>query len=116
MANPNPNPETRFAPGNAGGGRNPSKRKAGEKCWDALLADFQVHGVEAIIAYREANPMGYVNLVASGLPLEKDITVRTGELLSLEQAAQMAEEMVESAKRTTAGTSSADPLRHSEPA
>lgn len=118
MANPKPTPSpaTQFKPGNAGGGRNPSKRKAGELCWDALFEDWQINGAEAIVAYRTANPGGYVQLVASGLPTEKEITVRTGELLSVEQAAEMAEAMIESAGRTTAGTSSAGPVRNSEPA
>lgn len=45
-----------------------------------------------------------------------DATIRTGPLLSVAQAAEMAEAMIESAGRTTAGAGSPSPVRHSEPA
>src|SRR5215471_11171451 len=71
--NPNPSPATRFKPGQSGnpqGRTNHAKREAGERCWKALLADFIAEGEAAIARFREANPGGYVQLVASGLPSE----------------------------------------------
>ncbi len=107
MANPSiatAGTATRFAPGNAGGGRNPAKRAAGQACWEALLADFGEHGVQAIIDMRTAKPEQYVSLVASGLPAEKaiDLTVKHAESLSDEQSRLMAEEILERHKRRTA--------------
>lgn len=107
MPNPNPSPATRFKPGNAGGGLNPAKREAGATCWKELLADFTENGAAAIIAMREANPTAYVQLVASGLPAEKniDITTRHVESLSEEQARMMAETIIEQSQRRLAPSS-----------
>ena len=99
------------------GRTNPAKRAAGEACWKGLLADFLVNGIDAIVAFRTANPGGYVQLVASGLPAETKIeaTIHTGPLLTLAQAADMAESIIESSRRSTAGASGTDPVRDSEP-
>jgi hypothetical protein len=45
-----------------------------------------------------------------------DAVVRHGQLLSLEQAVNMSEAIIESTRRTAPSTSGADPVRHSEPA
>jgi len=68
-----------FKPGQSG---NPAGRpkgarsKLGEAFIDALLADWKVNGVEALVAMREEKPADYVKVVASLLP--KEITGEDG--------------------------------------
>lgn len=98
--------ETRFGAGKNMPGANPAKRAVGRAAWNALLADFEENGVQAIIDMREKKPEAYVALAASGLPAEKavDLTVRRVESLSEEQARMMAEEILERHKRIGTGS------------
>ena len=100
------------------GRHNPAKRTAGEKCWAALRDDFEVNGVAAIEAMREANPVAYVQLIASGLPAEKaiDLNVRTAESLHDEQARMIAESYLETVRRATAGAEGSDSVHAELPA
>lgn len=84
-----------FKPGQSG---NPAGRpkgarsRLGEAFVDALLADWQQNGVQAIIDMRDEKPADYVKIVASILPKEisgpdgDPIEVRTLPLGSLSEA------------------------------
>lgn len=109
---------TQFGPGNQGGNSNPAKRAVGRAAWNALLADFEENGVQAIIDMREKKPEAYVALAASGLPAEKavDLTVRRVESLSEEQSRMMAEEIIERHKRRLASAKLAAGVHDSDAA
>ena len=49
-----------------------SRRHLTAKLFDALCADFEVHGPDAIRACRAEQPQGYLRLIASLLPNELD--------------------------------------------
>ena len=67
-----------FKPGQSG---NPAGRpkgarsKLGEAFIDALLADWNTNGVQAIIDMRDERPGDYVKVIASILPKEVDANV-----------------------------------------
>ena len=64
----------RFVSGNIGGGRpKGSRNKLGEAFTDALYADFQTHGIEAITKVRDNDPSTYVRVIAGLLPKEVKI-------------------------------------------
>ena len=70
-----------FQPGNPGGpGRKVgSRNKLGEAFVTALLDDFNIHGVAAIVTVREEDPSTYVRTIAGLLP--KEMTGEDGEPL-----------------------------------
>lgn len=71
---------TPFAPGQSG---NPAGRpkgarsKLGEAFIKAMLEDFEVNGVEAIVKVRDEKPDQYLKVIASILP--KEITGENGD-------------------------------------
>lgn len=65
--------------GNPAGRPKGSRNKFGEAFIEALYDDFKDHGVTAIQAAREADPMGYVRVCAGLLPKELKIE-KTDEL------------------------------------
>jgi hypothetical protein len=62
-----------FKPGNPGRPKG-SRNKLGEAFLDALHADWQEHGADAIARVRQDRPQDYLKVVASTLP--KDLHVR----------------------------------------
>ena len=69
----------RFMPGTSGnmaGRPLGSRNKLGDMFLKALLADFTVHGAEAICAVRAEDPSTYLRVVAGTLP--KEITGEDG--------------------------------------
>lgn len=73
-----------FKPGQSGNpaGRKPgSRNKLGEAFIEAMYADFQKHGVEAIVKVRDEKPDQYLKVVASILPKEIEAGERLGNML-----------------------------------
>lgn len=68
-----------FQKGGPGGpGRRPgSRNKIAASFFDALYADFQANGVEAIAAARVESPLGYLRMVASLLPQKLQVEAVT---------------------------------------
>ena len=64
-----------FQPGNPGRPKG-SRNKLGEAFLDALHADWQLHGADAIAKVRQDRPQDYLKVVASTLP--KDLHVSDG--------------------------------------
>ena len=62
-----------FQPGNPGRPKG-SRNKLGEAFLDALHADWQEHGADAIARVRQDRPQDYLKVIASTLP--KDLNVR----------------------------------------
>lgn len=64
----------RFVAGTSGNGRaKGSRNKLGEAFTDALYADFQENGIEAITKVRDNDPSTYVRVIAGLLPKEVKI-------------------------------------------
>ena len=64
----------RFVAGTGGNGRaKGSRNKLGEAFTDALYADFQENGIEAITKVRDNDPSTYVRVIAGLLPKEVKI-------------------------------------------
>jgi len=86
--NPNPNPATRFQPGNnANPGGKPvnARNRITAKFLDVLAKDFETHGEAAIIATRTEDPVAYVKVVAALLPKEVVLDKRPLEDLTDDQ-------------------------------
>jgi hypothetical protein len=66
----------RFLMGGNGGPGRPrgSRNRLGEQFLEALADDFHMHGRQAIVASREAEPTAYLRIVAGLLP--KELLVR----------------------------------------
>jgi hypothetical protein len=61
----------RFLPGNPGGGRPiGSRNKLAGAVLDTFLADFQVHGADALVRMREERPGDYWRVAVQLLPNE----------------------------------------------
>ena len=78
MANPNPNPATRFG---AAGTGNPSRSKqkgARDRLSAAFLNDFaddyDAHGKAVIETVRDKDPIAYMRIAAALLPTKVEIT------------------------------------------
>jgi hypothetical protein len=69
----------RFLPGNSGFGGRPrgSRNKLTTEFLDALYADFQANGAEAVARCRKEKPAEYVRIVASILPKDLELTVNS---------------------------------------
>lgn len=65
----NPPVEHRFKPGNPGRPKG-SRNKLGEAFLEAVLADFEKHGVAVIERVRLEKPEQYLKVIASILPKE----------------------------------------------
>src|SRR5450759_3195305 len=64
---------TPFKPGESGnpdGRPKGARSKLSERFLAELLADFEVHGADAIVKTREADPAAYIRVIASLLPRE----------------------------------------------
>src|SRR5208283_5305736 len=73
--------------GNAAGRPKGSRNRVGEAFLEALAADFDAHGAEAIAECRLTNPAVYIRVVASLMPKELETTS-----LVVEQTAMTQEE------------------------
>lgn len=84
MAADNTAPKQRGVPFQAGQSGNPKGRpigarsKLGEAFLEALSADFEVHGVQAIAKVRDEKPDQYLKVIASILP--KDFNVNINQM------------------------------------
>jgi hypothetical protein len=65
--------EHQFKPGNPGRPKG-SRNKLGEAFIEALVADFEADGAEAIVKCRKEKPDAYLKVIASILPKELKIT------------------------------------------
>jgi hypothetical protein len=71
MTNSNPNPATRFQPGNGYGGRMAGARqRLSAKFLENLAADFDEHGQSVMETVRANDPSTYLGLVAKLMPRE----------------------------------------------
>lgn len=61
--------------GNAAGRPKGARNKLGEAFIEAMLEDFQVHGVNAIVKVREEKPDAYLRVVADLLPKDVKVSV-----------------------------------------
>jgi|GraSoiStandDraft_24_1057298.scaffolds.fasta_scaffold285903_2 hypothetical protein len=80
MTNPNPNPATRFAPGNNGRPKG-SRNKLGDQFVERLQADFDEHGVDVIKKVRSENPTAYFVTLARLLPKEMAVAMQIEQKL-----------------------------------
>ena len=69
---------TRFQPGRpkTGGRRKGSRDRIATALLEAIAADFEQFGTEAVIIARKERPVEYLRVVASLLPKEFEITTR----------------------------------------
>jgi len=77
MSNPNPNPATRFKPGEKppGNGRpKASKDRITRAFLEALADDFQEHGRAVVATVRETDPSTYMRVFAGFVPKEIEIS------------------------------------------
>lgn len=77
MANPNGTvrnlrPFTTGQSGNPGGKPKGARNKLQSDFLTYLTDDFEQHGKDAIVAMRENDPSGYIRVIASLLPKEKE--------------------------------------------
>jgi hypothetical protein len=78
----NPNPATRFAPGNQHGGRMKGARaRLSDKFFAALSADFDERADAVIAAVRENDPSTYLNIVARLMPKELEARLQIEQRL-----------------------------------
>lgn len=74
MANPNPNPATRFSAGNPGRAKQKGARDRMSAAFlTALADDFEAHGKEAVERVRQEDPSTYLRVFASLAPKELEI-------------------------------------------
>ncbi len=84
---------TQFKPGqsgNPGGKPLHARTKLNNAFMTAMANDFQEHGIAAIKAAREADPMGYVKAVASLMPKQIEQSQPLDELTDAELTAGIA--------------------------
>jgi hypothetical protein len=78
----NPNPVTRFQPGNQHGGRTKGARaRLSDKFFTALSADFDERADTVIAAVRENDPSTYLNIVARLMPKELEARLQIEQRL-----------------------------------
>ena len=86
MPNPSGNPDSltapRFEPGQSGnpGGQPKSRGKLTTAFLNALLADFEANGKQAIEECRQNKPEAYVKVLAALCPKEVEVTRPLDEL------------------------------------
>ena len=111
MANPNPNPTSRFQPGSSGNptGATPgAKRELGKAFYKALLDDFNKNGAETIAKVRTEKPDVYFKIAAEALPAESRVDIginQPEEEITEEQSLRIAQAVIDShriAKETEA--------------
>lgn len=76
----------RIQPGHPlyGKGRRPnSRQKLSDKFVEAVYSDFEVNGADAVVKAREADPIGYLRIIASLMP--RDIRISHVDELTPEQ-------------------------------
>jgi hypothetical protein len=101
----NPNPTTRFAPGNQYGGRTKGARqRISDRFLAELSADFDEHAGVAIRTMRETDNSGYMNMVARLLPkqLEAHLQVQHQPTVFTEDEGPVVKELLMLAQRTGA--------------
>jgi hypothetical protein len=79
---------TPFEPGKSGnpkGRPKGARSKLGEAFLQAMVEDFEQHGMAAIVATREETPAVYVKVLASILPKEMNVTINEFEGMSDEE-------------------------------
>ncbi len=83
MANPNPNPETRFKKGENGRQKKKGDRdRLTAKCLYELAEDFEANGKAAIVALRTTDPGRYIAAVVALVP--KQVEVKKDALSDLD--------------------------------
>lgn len=90
MSNPNPNPSTRFKPGqsgNPGGMTVGARKKLGDAFLKALSEDFEANGKKALETLRQDKPEKYCELVASILPKEANVSIEQSGTVTHEHVA-----------------------------
>jgi len=79
---PIPPVEHQFKPGNPGRPKG-ARSKLGTAFVEAMLKDFEAHGVEVVEAVRLDKPDQYLKVIASILPKEFDLGEKTADALTL---------------------------------
>ena len=104
----NPPVHTRFQSGNPGKPKG-ARTKLGEAFIEALAADFDQHGAQAIIDARAESPVQYVRVIASLLPKDVNLNVNsTDDLSDADLAERIRELATQLSPLLTGGTGNAD--------
>lgn len=101
--------ETQFKPGQSGnpaGRPKGSRSKLGEAFIQALYADFEKHGVAAIVKVRKTKTHEYIKVVASLLP--KEITLKDERELSDAELVHRIRQLANALDLTITGSYGAD--------
>lgn len=93
---------TQFKPGQSGnpaGRPKSSRNKLGEAFLEALHADFEQHGTDAIQQARLESPLGYIKVCASILPKDLNININPLEELTDEQLIERIRQLEDAVSR-----------------
>jgi len=100
MANPNPSPSTRFAPGSNGRPKG-SRDRLSAAFLKAMSDDFDTNGVAVVERVRTEDPATYLRVVASLLPKEVEISRRVFDDVSEDELAAVIEILREEVRKET---------------
>lgn len=84
---PQPPVEHQFKLGNPGRPKG-ARNKLGEAFLEAMHADFEAHGVAAIVQVREEKPDQYLKVIASILPKDLNVNINQMDDLTDDQLIQ----------------------------
>ena len=85
MANPHPNKENQFKPGNPGGPGRPkgSRDKLSFDFIEGLSKTFEEEGIESLRELMKKQPAQYHNIIAKLMPKIMELSGRDGEELTV---------------------------------